>query len=390
MRPTATTSATAALGTGLAVVRVSACCWRWRWACWPTAPAAGASSWSRRSLHCLFTAALIGLAPTFETVHRRPRPAALPGHRAQHRAVGAGGRGACRRATARVTLSLVLLANGAGLALAVGALPIAAAGSGGFAAVYVLQLLGLPLVLDAARRLRESPRYVAHAGEPHRYGELLAPALPQAVCSWSAAAALLSAIFFAPTAEFFNRYLDDVHGFCVVRDRGLPGDHRAAPSFTMLAGGRPAGGPARAQVGGRAARARGHRGVRGLLPRRRARGCGSGGVRWERCSGRPAGPLWPRTTTSCSPPACASAREHRAGAAATVDRICRGPGSSSAARGRPRGGPGDRAARTSARLLGAVIVALAVPRDRSPRARGHEPGRWSVTQSIQKHEEILT
>lgn len=137
---------------------------------------------------------------------------------------------AANRAT---TLAMVVLANGVGLSLAVGALPIAAAGRGGFATVYVLQLLALPLILHAARRLDESPRFVRHAAERHRYRELLAPPYGKRVIVVGGAAAL-AALFFAPGIELFNRYLDDEHGFSafeIVLFLAVTG----APSFAMLA-----------------------------------------------------------------------------------------------------------------------------------------------------------
>ena len=126
----------------------------------------------------------------------------------------------------------MLVANGAGLALAVGVLPIAAAGRGGFAAAYLLQLLALPLILHAGRRLAESPRYLVHARERHRYRELLVAPYRRRMVAVGASA-LLSAIFFAPSAEFYNRYLENVHGFSafeIVAFLAVTG----APSFAML------------------------------------------------------------------------------------------------------------------------------------------------------------
>ena len=93
-----------------------------------------------------------------------------------------------------------------------GSLPIAAAGRAGFAAVYLLQLLALPFVVHAGRRLRESPRFVAHVAERHGYRELLRRPLSRRV-ALVGGVAFLTAIFFAPTAEFFTRYLDDVRHF---------------------------------------------------------------------------------------------------------------------------------------------------------------------------------
>ena len=199
----------AALGTGLAVVRVGVLL------------ALGLGLLVDRAgrrrfiavaavVHCLLTA-LIGLAPDFETY--------IAGHVALRcldvalgvalgvlavESVPAGNRG--------LTLALLLLANGLGLAVAVAVLPLAAAGRSGLAAVYGLQLLALPLMLHAGRRLAESARFVAHAHERHRYRELLRPPYPRRV-ALVGVAALLAAAFFVPSAEFYNRYLEDVHGF---------------------------------------------------------------------------------------------------------------------------------------------------------------------------------
>jgi len=218
-----------ALGTGLAVVRVGVLL--------ALLLGLAADRVGRRRFvvvaavgHCLLTA-VIGLAPTFETY--------IAGHVALRCvdvalgvALGVLAAEVVPAGNRALTLALVLLASGAGLALAVGSLPIAAAGSGGFATVYALQLLGLPLVLSAARRLNESPRYLAHAREPHRYGELLHPPYRGRVIVVGGAA-LLGAVFFVPTTEFFNRYLDDEHGFSsyeIVLFLAITG----APSFIML------------------------------------------------------------------------------------------------------------------------------------------------------------
>jgi len=224
----------AALGTGLAVVRVGVL----------VALLVGplADRFGRRRLviaaavaHCLLTA-LLGLAPTFELY--------IAGHVVLRCidtllgiAVGILAVESVPAGNRAITLSLVYLAGGVGLALAVGSLPIAAAGRGGFAAVYLLQLLALPLIVSAARRLRESPRYVVHAGERHGYRELLrAPYAGR--LALVAGAAFLAAIFFAPTAEFFTRYLDDVRHFSslqIVIFLALTG---GPASLTVVLGGR--------------------------------------------------------------------------------------------------------------------------------------------------------
>ena len=92
------------------------------------------------------------------------------------------------------------------------AIPLAAAGRLGLAAAYALQLLALPLVLSAGRRLPESGRYIRHAHERHGLRELVAARGVRGRVALLGAAVFLSSIFFAPLTEFFNRYLDRVQG----------------------------------------------------------------------------------------------------------------------------------------------------------------------------------
>jgi predicted MFS family arabinose efflux permease len=136
-----------------------------------------------------------------------------------------------------IGLALFALAGGAGIALAVCALPLAAVGRGGFTAAYLLQILAIPLVLHAGRRLRESPRFVTHAREPHRYGELLRGRYRRHLLVVGGAT-FCGFAFAAPGVEFANRYLDDVHGFSslgIVAFLAVTG----APALPMLAiGGR--------------------------------------------------------------------------------------------------------------------------------------------------------
>jgi predicted MFS family arabinose efflux permease len=161
-------------------------------------------------IHCVGAAA-IGLAPTFATY------------------IGAHVALRCLDATLTVGLfvlavelvppgnrttivSLLALASGGGSALAVVAIPLAAAGRLGLAAAYALQLLALPLVLSAARRLPESSRFIRHAHERHGLRELIAARGVRARVALLGAVVFLSSIFFAPLTEFFNRYLDRVQG----------------------------------------------------------------------------------------------------------------------------------------------------------------------------------
>lgn len=131
-----------------------------------------------------------------------------------------------------VALSLVGLAAGGGIVLAVCSLPLAAAGRGGFASVYLLQLLALPLILHAARYVRESERFLRHADEPHSYREVLSGIYRRRLVLIGTTT-LLAAAFTAPTLEFTTRYLDDVHGlssFEIVFFLAVTG----LPSFPML------------------------------------------------------------------------------------------------------------------------------------------------------------
>jgi AAHS family benzoate transporter-like MFS transporter len=160
--------------------------------------------------HCVLAAA-IGLAPSFDLY--------ITGHlllRCIDTALGiaiavlvaeivpAGSRA--------IALSLVGLAAGGGIVLAVSSLPLADAGRAGFAAVYLLQLLAIPLILHAARHVSESPRFLRHAGEPHRYREVLRGIYRRRLLLIGTTT-FLAAAFTAPTLEFTTRYLDDEHGF---------------------------------------------------------------------------------------------------------------------------------------------------------------------------------
>jgi predicted MFS family arabinose efflux permease len=134
-------------------------------------------------------------------------------------------------------LALVMLAGGVGTAFAVLALPIAAAGRGGFAAAYALQLLALPLVLHAGHRLPESRRFLRHRGERHSYGEVLRPPYRRRL-AMVGGTSLLSAAFFAPGVEFFTRYLDDVHHFSSLHIVAFLAVTAAPSAAGVIAGGR--------------------------------------------------------------------------------------------------------------------------------------------------------
>jgi MFS family permease len=109
-------------------------------------------------------------------------------------------------------VSLVTVAGGAGGAVAVVLLPLAARGRVGLSATYFVQLLAIPLVLAAGHHLSESTRYLRHAGEPHRYREVTGRS-GRGRLALVGGALLLASLFFAPATEFSNRYLDTVRHF---------------------------------------------------------------------------------------------------------------------------------------------------------------------------------
>jgi MFS transporter, putative metabolite transport protein len=185
--------------------------------------------------HCLL-ASVIGLAPSFAVyigAHLLLRcvdtALAVAIAVLAVEAVPAGNRA--------LMLALVLLSGGIGTALAVLSLPIAAAGRVGFAVVYALQLLALPLVLGAGRRLPESRRFLRHRREPHHYREVLGRRYRGRFVLLGGTS-LLSAAFFAPGVEFFTRYLDDTHHFSSVKIVTFLAITAAPSAIGVIAGGR--------------------------------------------------------------------------------------------------------------------------------------------------------
>jgi predicted MFS family arabinose efflux permease len=196
--------------------------------------------------HCAL-AAVLGLAPTFELY--------IGGHlvlrcidTALGIAIGVLVAEIVAAGSRALALSLVGLAAGGGIVLAVIALPIAAAGRAGFAAVYLLQLLAIPAILHAARYVTESPRFLRHAKEPHRYREVLRSIYGPRLLLVGGTAFLASA-FTAPTLEFTTRYLNDAHGFSSFEIIGFLAI-TGLPSFpTVILGGRLADAVSRKRVG---------------------------------------------------------------------------------------------------------------------------------------------
>jgi MFS family permease len=199
----------AALGVGLAVVRVGVLL---ALAIGPFADRVGRRRFAAVAAvaHCVLAAA-IGLAPTFAT---------YIGAHVVLRCLDAGLSVSLFVLAVEVVparnrttiVSLLALASGAAGAVAVAAIPLAAAGRGGLVAAYALQLLALPVVLRAVRRLPESHRFVAHAGERHGLRELVGSRSVRARLALLGGSVFLSSLFFAPLTDFYNRYLDRVQG----------------------------------------------------------------------------------------------------------------------------------------------------------------------------------
>lgn len=103
-------------------------------------------------------------------------------------------------------ISLVAMAGALGVGICLFALPLADLGTGGWRAVYLVALAGLPLAHDIARRLPESRRFqAAHrevpiAGHGRRFLLL-------------AASGFLLAVFGAPASQFQNEFLRDHLGY---------------------------------------------------------------------------------------------------------------------------------------------------------------------------------
>lgn len=107
-------------------------------------------------------------------------------------------------------VSLLAMAGGLGAGACVLALPIADLGVGAWRVIYLIALVGLPIVAGARRHLPESRRFTA----PHRQARLVGHGRR----FWLLAGSLfLSNLFVAPASFFGNRYLHNERGFSAGR-----------------------------------------------------------------------------------------------------------------------------------------------------------------------------
>ena len=103
-------------------------------------------------------------------------------------------------------VSVLALSAALGSGMAVWALPLADLAIWTWRLLYVIPLLGVPVVLAAGRPLPETRRFVEHRGQ--------SPAAPHAARVWLlAASGFLGAMFLAPASQFLNEFLRDEQGF---------------------------------------------------------------------------------------------------------------------------------------------------------------------------------
>jgi MFS family permease len=107
-------------------------------------------------------------------------------------------------------VSLLTMAGALGVGMCLWALPLADTSEQGWRLLFVLGLLGLPVVRHVARHLRESRRFVVThlevtmAGHGRRFWML-------------AVSALLLSLFTAPAGQLMNEFLRDERGFSAAR-----------------------------------------------------------------------------------------------------------------------------------------------------------------------------
>ncbi|MFP5319759.1 MAG: MFS transporter [Acidimicrobiia bacterium] len=107
-------------------------------------------------------------------------------------------------------VSLLAMASGLGAGFAIMALRLADLGESGWRLLYVVPLLGIPLVASIRRRLPESRRFLA----PHRDVDLAGHGRR----FWLlAVSGLLTNLFIAPQSQFANRFLRSEHDFSAGR-----------------------------------------------------------------------------------------------------------------------------------------------------------------------------
>ncbi len=102
-------------------------------------------------------------------------------------------------------ISVLAMASGLGAGIAVGSLPLADLGTGGWRLVYVVTLIWLLVAVSLARRLPETERFQRR--------HVASPPIDRRRFAVLAAVALLGNLFVAPASLFQNGYLEDERGY---------------------------------------------------------------------------------------------------------------------------------------------------------------------------------
>jgi MFS family permease len=112
-------------------------------------------------------------------------------------------------------VSVLALAAALGSGMAVWALPLADLGLRAWRLIYVIPLLGLPLVWYVRRRLPETTRF--EAGARRAAAERPPPTINRQRLTLLAVSAFLVLLFRAPASQLQNEFLKDERGFSATR-----------------------------------------------------------------------------------------------------------------------------------------------------------------------------
>lgn len=129
-------------------------------------------------------------------------------------------------------ISVMTMTGALGAGMAVWALPLADVGERGWRIIYLVPVLGLPVLGRVARTLPESQRFV----RPHRQATVMRG---HARRFWAIGAALFCASAFgAPSSQLLNDFLKDERGFSAARIALFTVVTSTPAGLALVAGGR--------------------------------------------------------------------------------------------------------------------------------------------------------
>jgi len=129
-------------------------------------------------------------------------------------------------------ISVMTMTGALGAGIAVWALPLADVGDRGWRIIYLIPVLGLPVLKRVARTLPESQRFV----RPHREATVIRG---HARRFWAIGAALFcSSAFGAPSSQLLNDFLKDERGFSAARIALFTVLTSTPAGLALVAGGR--------------------------------------------------------------------------------------------------------------------------------------------------------